>query len=58
MIKVLGKEEYLKYMNMFKQMRNIVEYVSYPIDCPWIYDNAEISENDIVLDVVCGLGGV
>lgn len=58
MIKVLGKEEYLKYIDLIKEMKKSVVGIHYPIDCPWIYDNTKISENDIILDIGCGYGGV
>lgn len=58
MIKVLGKDEYLKYTNLFRSMQSSIEGIHYTIDCPWVYDNIKISENDVILDVGCGHGGL
>lgn len=57
MIKILGKEEYLKYAGLFKEMQNAMDGVNYVIDCPWVYDNSNVSKHDVVLDVGCGGGG-
>lgn len=57
MIKILGKEEYLKYVSLYKEMQQAMDCINYVIDCPWVYDNSHISKEDVVLDVGCGSGG-
>jgi len=57
MIKILGKEEYLKYSDLYKEMQNAMDCINYVIDCPWVYDHSNISREDTVLDVGCGAGG-
>ncbi len=57
MIKVLGKEEYLKYDALYKEMQQAMDSINYVIDCPWVYDHSGVSKDDIVLDVGCGSGG-
>lgn len=58
MIKILGIYEAIKYRNLFDILSNAVEGVNYIIDCPWIYDNAQIKSMDTILDVGCGAGGL
>lgn len=58
MIKVLGKDEYLEYSELYKKMQGRMEGLDYAIDCPWILDNANITKDDIVLDIGCGSGGL
>jgi len=58
MIKILGIYEAIKYYNLFEILSNSVEGVNYIIDCPWIFDNAQIKPTDIILDVGCGAGGL
>lgn len=57
MIKILGKEEYLRYADLFKEMQQAMDGVNYVIDCPWVYDNSKVSKDDVVLDMGCGGGG-
>lgn len=58
MIKILGIYEIIKYQNLFESLSNAVEGVNYIIDCPWVYDKAQIKSTDVMLDVGCGAGGL
>ncbi len=57
MIKVLGIEEFLKYDALYKKMQQGMDSINYVIDCPWVYDHANVSIKDVVIDVGCGSGG-
>ena len=57
MIKILGKEEYLKYKALYKEMQQGMDAINYVIDCPWVLDNSKVSSDDVVLEVGCGGGG-
>lgn len=58
MLKILGKEEYIKYRSLFQRLSLEMEGINYVLDCPWIWDNAHIKKEDTVLDVGCGGGGL
>lgn len=58
MIKILGKEEYIKYRSLFQKLSSEMDGINYVIDCPWVWDNAKIKKEDTVLDIGCGGGGL